>query len=141
MTKTQCNTKYTFFSPNWMRWFALTVCLAYFSTVALTLTEIIVVILRLRYTMCDKENKRKILETLRLQYLPFYPPKSAILVFTMIQSKLFSYRKKIYILYIKRLHVHHVKTMCFIHSYPQKCLLKSEQTRIENKMYSTLATC
>ncbi len=57
----------------------------------------------------------------------------------MIQSKLFLTEKK-YILYIKRLHVHHVKTMCFIHSYPQKCLLKSEQTGIENKMYSTLAT-
>ena len=51
--------------------------------------------------MCDKENKRKILETLRLQYSPFYPPKSAILVFTMIQSKLFSYRKK-YIYCISR---------------------------------------
>lgn len=46
--------------------------------------------------MCDKENKRKILETLRLQYLPFYPPKSAILVFTMIQSKL---KKNIYTVY------------------------------------------
>lgn len=71
--------------------------------------------------------------------LHFTSPKSANLVFNDSEQAA-SYRKK-YILYIKRLHVHHVKTMCFRHSYPQKCLLKSEQTRIENKMYSTLATC
>lgn len=67
-------------------------------------------------------------------------PQSANLALNNDSEQAISYRKK-YMLYIKRLHVHHVKTMCFIHSYPQKCLLKSEQTRIENKMYSTLATC
>lgn len=67
-------------------------------------------------------------------------PKSANLVFNNDSKQAILLQKK-YILYIKRRHVQHVKTMCFIHSYPQKCLLKSEPTRIENKMYSTLATC
>lgn len=88
--------------------------------------------------MCDKEKKGIKLETMRLSFIS--PPKSANLVFNDDLEQAVSYRKK-YILYIKRLHVHHVKTMCFTHHYPQKCLLKSEQTRIENKMYSTLATC
>lgn len=91
--------------------------------------------------MCDKEKCEKLGNHEVIFHFTTPPLKSANLALNNDSEQAIFLQKKIYMLYIKRLHVHHVKTMCFIHSYPPKCLLKSEQTRIENKMYSTLATC
>jgi len=88
--------------------------------------------------MCDKEKVRN------HEIMLHFTPKSANLIFNHDSEQAVSYRKEnIYILYIKKLHVHHIKTMWFIHCYPQKCLLKSEQNRKQNVQYigHMLAVC
>lgn len=63
---------------------------------------------RLQDTICKKEKH----ETLESVHLPLIlPSKSAILPQTMNSSKLHFFLQKIY-MYIKSLHVHHIKTMC-----------------------------
>lgn len=70
----------------------------------------LIVILRLHYTICDKEKKiSQKLETMRLSSI--LPPKSANLVFNDDSEQAVFLQEKIYTVYIKRLHVHHVKTV------------------------------
>lgn len=70
--------------------------------------------------MCDKEKAEK-LESMRLSSVLPTLPKSANLALTKDSEQAISYRNKQTKkkkLYIKRLYIYHVKTMCFIHSYP-----------------------